>query len=155
MKKILKIVVIVIVAAFVVAQLFRPNRVNPPVVEADTLEGSMHLPENVKAIISRSCADCHSNTTTYPWYSNISPASWFLVDHIEHGRSHLNFSEWNTYSATKKSKKLEEICDEIESRRMPLPSYLWLHRDALLSPDEIKTLCDWTVKARTELGASQ
>ena len=154
MKKVLKIVVIVGVAAFVVAQFFRPNRVNPPLVEADMLEASMHVPDDVKAIISRSCADCHSNTTRYPWYSNISPASWLLVEHVEHGRSHLNLSEWNTYAATKKSKKLEEICDEIESGRMPLPSYLWLHRDAVLSADEIKTLCEWTVKARAELGAA-
>jgi hypothetical protein len=153
MKKILKIVAIVLVVGFVVAQFFRPNRVNPPVVEANTLEASTEVPDEVKAIISRSCADCHSNTTRYPLYSNISPVSWFLVDHVEHGRSHLNFSQWNAYSALQKGRKLEEICEQLESGAMPLGSYLWLHWDAALSAADSRTLCGWATREREKLGS--
>lgn len=155
MKKILKIIAIVLVAAFIVAQFFRPNRANPPVNEADTLEASSQVPENVKAVIARSCADCHSNTSKYPWYSNISPVSWFLVHHIEEGRREVNFSEWNTYNPKKKARKLEEICEQVGSGEMPLPSYLWIHWGAKLSADEIKAVCEWTAAERQKLGAVQ
>jgi hypothetical protein len=155
MKRILKILAIVIAVAFIAAQFFRPDRTNPQVVEADTLEAAAQVPESVKTILARSCADCHSNNTIYPWYSNISPVSWFLVDHIEEGRRELNLSEWNTYNTRKKAKKLEEICAEVQAGGMPLPSYLWIHWGAALSADEIKTLCDWTAKAQAELSAAQ
>lgn len=154
MKKILKIVAIVVVLAFLIAQFFRPNRINPPVVEADTLEASTQVPENVEAILVRSCADCHSNTTIYPWYSNISPVSFFLVDHVEHGRSHLNFSVWNNYDKSKKLKKLDEIREQIDLAAMPLPSYLWLHRDAVLSGADAKVLKDWTLQVTADLEAA-
>lgn len=140
MKKLLKITAILIVLTFAVLQFFRPDHTNPPIVMADSLQA----PADVHAVLSRSCNDCHSNNTVYPWYSNVSPFSWFLADHIEHGRSELNFSIWNTYSPDKKLRKLEEICEQVESGFMPLPSYLWIHRDAALNEDEAKMLCDWT-----------
>lgn len=154
MKKILKIVAIVVVAAFIIAQFFRPNRINPAVVETDALVATVHVPENVKVILSRSCADCHSNNTIYPWYSNISPVSWFLVDHVDHGRSHLNFSIWNSYDERSKLKKLDEIREQIDMAAMPLPSYLWLHRDAVLSEAGGKILKDWTLQVTADLEAA-
>ena len=145
----------ILAVIFLAAQFFRPNRMNPPIVDADTLEASTQVPDDVKAIITRSCADCHSNTTRYPWYSNISPGSWFMANHVADGRREMNFSEWNTYSARKKGKKLEEICEQLEGGKMPLPSYLWLHWDAKLSPDDSKTLCNWATSERQKLGAVQ
>lgn len=154
MKKALKIAAVVVALAFVVAQFFRPDRANPPVVQAETIQASMIVPADVQAVLTRSCADCHSNNTTYPWYSNVAPFSWFLADHIEHGRREINLSVWNTYSASRKEKKLTEICEQVESGEMPLPSYLWIHRDAALSDSEKKLLCDWS-KASSEISPSE
>jgi len=154
MKKILKIVAIVLVLGFIGAQFFRPDRTNPPIVQAETLEATTHVPADVAAILNRSCSDCHSHKTAYPWYSNVSPASWFLVDHIEHGRSHLNFSVWNTYDKKKKTHKMEEIQEQVQSGFMPLGSYLWIHRDAVLSESDAKALIDWSVKVREDLAAA-
>ena len=154
MKKILKIVVIVLVLGFIVLQFFPPNRTNPPIVEAETLEATTHVPADVAAILNRSCSDCHSHKTTYPWYSNISPASLFLANHIADGRRHLNFSVWNTYDKKKKSHKMEEIQEQVEGGIMPLGSYLWIHRNAVLSESEARTLLDWTVKVREDLAAA-
>jgi len=53
----------------------------------------------VAGILDRACADCHSNKTRWPWYSHVAPVSWFVIDHVNHGRSHLNFSEWGRYDA--------------------------------------------------------
>ena len=150
MKKTLKIIAVVLFAAFVAVQFYRPSKINPPIVETETLEATTQVPENVRAILKRSCSDCHSNETIYPWYSNISPFSWLLADHIEEGRRELNYSVWNTYSAKKKRHKFEEICEQITSGEMPHNQYLWLHADAQLSEEDKKIVCDWaeTEKAK-------
>ena len=144
MKKALKIFAIVVVLAFVVMQFFQPDFTNPPVNQAETLEATTEVPENVKAILTRSCNDCHTNETKYPWYSRIQPGAWFMTDHIDEGRGELNFSDWKTYEPRRQRRKLSEICEQIEPRYMPLPSYLWIHRDAAMSDADIKTLCAWT-----------
>jgi hypothetical protein len=153
--KYLKIAAIVLFVAFVAIQFYRPDFTNPPIVESENLFAAGYVPENVKAILVRSCSDCHSNETVYPWYSNISPSSWFLADHIDLGRSEMNFSKWNTYETGRKDHKLDELCEMVESRNMPLPSYLWIHWGAKLSDEEIKTLCDWSNAERQKLKSAQ
>lgn len=143
LKKILKIVALVIFIGFIVIQFFRPDFTNPPVVAEQKLEAHVSVSERAAAILKRSCADCHTNETVYPWYAKIQPSAWFLADHIDQGRRELNFSEWGTYNKRKQKRKLEEVCEQIEVREMPLPSYLWIHREAQMSDEEIKILCDW------------
>jgi hypothetical protein len=155
MKKLLKILALLLVAAFAISQFFRPDRTNLPVVEAETLQASMQVPEEVDAIFSRSCNDCHSNKTEYPWYSDVAPVSWWLADHVSDGRRHLNFSVWNTYQDKKKAKKLEEICEQVESGEMPLPSYLWIHRYAILKEGEAQTICTWANAERSKIKAAE
>ena len=151
MKKALKIFAIVLFVTFVAIQFYRPDRTAPPIVEAETLEASTQVPEAVEQILTRSCNDCHTHKTNYPWYSQIAPASLFLASHVEDGRRHLNFSVWNTYETRRKRRKLDEICEQVTERYMPLPSYLWIHRDAKLSDEDIKILCDWTDKEKAAL----
>ncbi len=78
MKKFLKVAAIILAVAFVAIQFIRPDFTNPPINQAETLEASMQVPENVQAILTTSCKDCHSHETRYPWYSNIQPSAWFL-----------------------------------------------------------------------------
>ena len=152
--KVFKILAIVIVAALIILQFFRIDRTNPAVVQAETLEATLVVPPDINGIIGRSCNDCHSNQTLYPWYSNVQPMAWFLKNHIDDGRQQMNFSIWKTYSAKKQSKKLEEICEQLEAKDMPLPSYLWIHRDSILSDNDSKALCDWAKmqKAKVDEG---
>lgn len=150
-KRILQIIVLIVFIVFVAIQFIRPDFSNPPVVQTETLEASTQISENVQALLTRSCADCHSNQTNYPWYSYVQPSANFLAGHIKEGRRELNFSVFNTYDSRKKSRKLEEMCEQAQYREMPLPSYLWIHWDAKLSGDEIKLLCDWTEAERARL----
>lgn len=143
MRRFGKIVIIVLATGFAAIQFIRPERANPPIVQAQTLEATGRVPADIQQILARSCNDCHSHRTVYPWYSNIAPASWFLASHVADGRRHLNFSIWNTYTRRQKTKKLEEICEEVASGAMPLPSYLLIHRGAVLAVTEAKALCDW------------
>jgi hypothetical protein len=154
-KKVLKITVIVLAAAFVIAQFIRPNMTNPPENKPDTLEASTTVPSDVEAILTRSCADCHSNRTVYPWYSNVSPVSWLLADDINDGRKELNLSTWNTTDTKRKVRKLDKICEEVQDGEMPLPKYLWIHRDAKLSQGDINTLCAWTDSEKQRLAPDE
>ncbi len=144
MKKFLKWTVVILFVAFAGIQFIRPEYSNPPVNEQEALEATTEVPENVRQIFARSCNDCHTNKTDYPWYSNVAPLSWQIVEHVDHGRSHLNFSAWNTYDLKKKRKKLDEVCDEVTDGVMPLGQYLWLHGNAVLSREDVNTICDWT-----------
>ena len=139
----LKFLIIGLALLFALAQLIRPELANPPVDPAERIEASVAIPENVATILKRSCNDCHTNETVYPWYANITPVNWWLKSHFEHGREHLNFSTWSKYTPQQKEKRLEEICEVVESGEMPLPSYLWGHRDAVLSAEDSKLLCEW------------
>ena len=143
MKKILFAIFAILVAAFVVIQFFRIDTTNPPVNAADTIAASMEMPPAVDATIKRSCYDCHSNETKYPWYTNVQPVAWWMKNHIDEGRRELNFSQFSTYQPRKKKHKLEEICEQVSKGEMPLPSYLWGHSDAALTADDKKLLCDW------------
>lgn len=155
MKKFLKIAAIVLAVAFVLIQFVRPDYNDTPVNQAETLEASTVVPEKVEAILTRSCKDCHSSQTVYPWYSNFQPAARFLSGHIAEGRRHLNLSIWNTYETRRKRRKLDQICVQAEDREMPLPSYLWIHWSAKLSDEDIKILCAWTDAEREKLNNSE
>jgi hypothetical protein len=100
----------------------------------------------VKDILDRSCRDCHSNKTEWPWYTNVAPVSWFVIDHVNEGRHRLNLSEWARLDQP--GKKLQKICDEVQDGGMPLSSYLPMHPKAKLSEQDKKTLCDWTAAER-------
>lgn len=151
MSKTFKIFIIVLVVAFITIQFIRPDFTNPPIVTGQTLEENVQVPENVKAILKTSCHDCHTNTTVYPWYSQIQPSAWFLKGHIDEGRKELNFSDWKTYDAKKQRRKLAEVCEEIQAKMMPLPSYLWIHWGAKLSDEQVKIICDWTEAERGKI----
>jgi hypothetical protein len=151
-KKAVLVILAILVAAFIAIQFVRPDFSNPPVEASEALEAAIAVPPEVAAILKRSCTDCHSNETVYPWYSKVQPAAWFLADHITEGRREMNFSKFGTYERRRKRKKLEEICEQVKFREMPLPSYLWIHRDAALDEAQIKAVCDWTEAARAAIG---
>ncbi|WP_345985462.1 heme-binding domain-containing protein [Sulfurimonas sp. HSL-1656] len=143
MKKVLIIVLLVVVGI-----QFIP--MNVPAEVPTKAEDELEAPEEVLAILKRSCFDCHSNHTTYPWYSSVAPVSWFTKMHVKEGREHMNFSTWAGYDDEKKAKYLDKIPKAIKSK-MPLPSYLIMHADAKLSEDDKKVLTDWATEAAFEL----
>jgi len=149
----IKRILLGLLIVFVLIQLYRPSRENPPVDQAKTIEQSMAIPQNVETVLARSCNDCHSSKTVWPWYSSIAPVSWMLTDHVKDGRKELNFSEWGDFSARRKRRKFEEICEQVNKGHMPIDSYLWLHPDAKLSPSERNLLCDWANGEKAKIPA--
>jgi hypothetical protein len=142
-------VLISFLVGFIGLQFVRPDRTNPAVQPAASL--TARTPPEVTAILARSCRDCHSNETRWPWYTNVSPMSWLVANHVHHGRDHFNYSEWTTYPPDDQDKFLGAMCDLIKRERMPIPSYLLLHRDAKLSAADVGALCTWSDKMRDTL----
>lgn len=149
--KITKIVIIALVILFVGIQLKRPARTNPASDESQSIEAHTQITPQVKDILDRSCRDCHSNRTEWPWYTNVAPVSWWITDHVAQGRKDLNLSEWGKLDRDRQDKKLRQICDEVEDGAMPLSSYLPMHPKAKLSEQDKKMLCDWITAERERL----
>jgi hypothetical protein len=130
----------------VAIQFIRPARTNPPFDETRTLEAAITVPPAFAAVMARSCADCHSDDTRWPWYSQVAPVSWAVINHVDEGRRHMNFSEWlrpgvnDPVQYTRQ--KLHSACERVQTHNMPLWSYLLLHPAARLSPEDIKVVCD-------------
>lgn len=140
MKKKILIIIIIIIS---VIQFIPVDKTNPPVDSQKDYFSIVNLPENVKNILKKSCFDCHSNETVYPWYSNVAPISWFLKNHINEGREHVNFSEWGNYSAEKQKNIVEDCAEEISENEMPLSTYTLLHSDAKLDKEKLQILSLW------------
>ncbi len=107
-------------------QFFPVDRDNPPVVREVNWDS-----ETTREIAVRACFDCHSNQTIWPWYAYIAPVSWRVSEHVEHGREHLNFSDW-----TQPNEDFDEIKEVFEEEEMPLWDYLLLHSGARLSAED-------------------
>jgi hypothetical protein len=139
----------VLLVAVIAIQAVRPSHANPPVDLARSL--LPHVPADVRGILERSCRDCHSNETRWPLYSQVAPMSWLVAGHVRDGRDRFNYSEWTGYDADEQDKLLGGVCSLTKRGRMPLPSYLLIHRDAKLAPSDVTTLCAWSEKMRDTL----
>src|SRR5258707_7120798 len=94
LKRIAKWLVVGLSVLFLAIQFVRPARTNPAVDESETIFARTQMTPQVSAVLDRSCRDCHSNKTVWPWYTNVAPISWWLSDHVNEGRASLNLSEW-------------------------------------------------------------
>jgi hypothetical protein len=146
----LRLLLPVVLLLLVAAQFFPGERTNPPTDPAGTLHARVEVPAEVGGILERACADCHSHATRWPWYSNVAPVSWWVIGHVDHARSHLNFSAWPA-DPGRSRELLANICEDTRSGRMPLGDYLRMHAGARLSPADVAALCAWNAGASASL----
>jgi hypothetical protein len=144
----LKITIVVLFTALAAVQ-FVPARLNQSdaVLETDFIR-TFKPPQTVETILRASCYDCHSNNTNYPWYNRLQPAAWFMEGHITAAKDELNFSEFGSYSKRRQKSKLRSVISEVNSGAMPLPSYTYIHWDAVLSDTEKKEIETWVTGLR-------
>jgi hypothetical protein len=100
------------------------DHANPPVTQEARLDVA------TQAIVTESCADCHSNLTRWPWYTSVAPASWIAQSDVDGGRRILNFSRWDTPQPA-----VERLVQAVSSGAMPPLKYRILpnHAKARLS----------------------
>lgn len=133
MKKTLIILIVILVAI----QFIPVNKTNP------TVTAELDAPTEIISVFKRSCYDCHSNETAWPWYSNIAPVSWLVAGDVKDARAHLNFSEWGNLSRKDRVKMKEEIWEEIEKEKMPLWKYNIMHPEASLTQKNKDLIRGW------------
>ncbi len=149
MKKFFKVFFISLLVALLLLQFYpKPTKNISDGTGKNDITLVHQVPDPVARLLKTSCYDCHSNNTSYPWYSNIQPVAWWLGDHVTEGKSELNFSEFGSYSIARKYRKLEEINEQVKENEMPLSSYTIIHRDAKLSADQKNLLSGWVVSLR-------
>ena len=117
---------------FGLIQLIPVDRTNPPV----TQEPPWSSPE-ARAIVKTQCFSCHSNETTWPWYSYIAPASWLIASDVSEGRQKFNFSDWGNNPG-----QLREMLRQIDRGSMPPLQYTLFHPETRLNPQQKQALVD-------------
>lgn len=143
MKKVFKTILIVLLIALIIIQFIRPAKNQGIEIAQDQITASYQIPDNIQKNLKVSCYDCHSNTTVYPFYWKIQPVAWFLNNHIEDGKRHLNFSVFNTYPLWRQHEGFKDIVEQLKKDEMPLTSYTLIHRDAILTADQKLAIENW------------
>jgi uncharacterized membrane protein len=113
-------------------------------------ETTAHRPTNavstdpqVNAILEQSCYQCHSTGGSAPWYAAVSPT--YLA--ADSARGVLNFSDWQTYDAQKKTDALKNIEQTVSGGSMPPGDYTALDHSARLADDQKQALLKWASQA--------
>ena len=126
---------------FGAAQFVQPQRANPVVDPSATFAAVGKPVPAVAALVDRSCRDCHSDQTVWPWYSRVSPVSWMVAGDVKRGREKLNFSHWNIYGPEMSQIRLRDACEQVKAGHMPLSHYLLMHSDARPTDEDKQALC--------------
>ena len=143
MKRAIKIILIVLLIVLVCIQFIRPAKNISNTVSNYDITNRYSMPPDVLKIFQNSCYDCHSNNTRYPWYSNVQPVDWWLTNHINEGKRGLNFDEYTNRRLRYQYGKMDDVIDLLKKGEMPLNSYTWIHKDAILTDAEKTTLINW------------
>ena len=148
MKRVFKYILLLALAALVIMQFIRPEKNQGGYESIAAFEADTKPTKEILEILQNNCYDCHSAETKYPWYAEIAPVSYWLADHIKHGKGKFNVSKWSTYSLKKKDHKLDELIEMVEKEEMPLDSYTWLHGN--LTDEESQLLVRWAQLVRLQ-----
>ncbi len=140
-----------LLVSLVIIQFIRPEKNQAAGPFQQDIQFKFPMNQTVKTAIERSCYDCHSNNTRYPWYYNTQPIAWWLQHHIDEGKSELNFNEFGIYKSDKMDHKLKEIIEVIQEEEMPLKSYRLAHKDATLSKTEKNAIITWANESLAQL----
>jgi hypothetical protein len=151
MKKVLKVILVIVIIGLIAIQFIRPEKNSGEEIAANQITAKYKTPQEVEQILKVSCYDCHSNTTHYPWYSNIQPVAWWLDDHIVEGKDELNFSTFMEYPVWRQYKKFKEIGKEVKDGDMPMESYTFIHRDAVMTADQKSLVQTWVANTMKEM----
>lgn len=136
--------VLVLAAVWLALVFVTPHPVNPPIDPTVGLGARAPVPAAVSSVLRRSCFDCHSDETRWPWYARAIPISWLISHDVDEGRGQLNFSRWTEYNVYDRADLLDSVCEQVQTGEMPIWQYRLLHRDAALSTTEADTVCSWT-----------
>jgi hypothetical protein len=150
----IKKILMAVIPILLVIQFIKPDINATAGKQINAIATQYTVPDTVAEILAVACNNCHSNNTRYPWYNKVQPIAWWLNDHINEGKQHLNFDEFTTYSLKRQDHKLKDFITSQKEGWMPLDSYTWIHKESKLTNGQKKTLIDWATGLRTEIQAN-
>jgi hypothetical protein len=126
------IIIGVLLLCFVALQAFTLTRsyANPPVVAEPNWDSP-----RTRELFMRTCGDCHSNETAWPWYSRVFPVSFLVANDVNEGRGQFNVSEWGV-----RENESGEAAEIFQEGEMPPAAFLMMHPEARLTPAEKQEL---------------
>ena len=110
------------------------------------IDSKLDAPPEIAIFVQRSCGDCHTSSTQFPWYGKVPPLSWMLTRDVENAHRAVDFINWtqkNGSTPVRAAATLLTACSDLETGRMPLARYLWMHPDAKPGKDDIQAFCAW------------
>lgn len=105
----------------------------------------------VLSVMQKSCMDCHSEQTTWPWYSYVAPMSMLVESDVSEGRGHFDMSRWDEYDQDRREEILGEIASMVRNKKMPLPQYTLMHSDAKLNAAGTDLIYQWAHAERKRM----
>lgn len=147
----LKKIIIFLIICVIVIQFIRPVKNTAEGEQRNNITTVATVPDGVKSILNRSCMDCHSNNTSYPWYNNIQPVAWLLQHHVQDGKGELNFDEYATYNLRRQYHKMEEIVEQVNDGKMPIKGYTIMHQNSKLTNEDKEALVQWAEGVMTDM----
>lgn len=151
--KIVKWGLLILALGLGIVQFIRPEKNISKEQSRSGVAENFVVPPPVQSTLQRSCYDCHSNNTAYPWYAEVQPVGWWLNKHIRDGKRGVNFDEYGSYRLMKQYHRFNDIVEQIQKDEMPLPSYLLLHPHAKLTASEKDELVKWCEAMRDSMKA--
>jgi hypothetical protein len=96
-------------------------------VSGQATQKAKPIPDDVLMIAKKSCINCHAE-----------PGKTMAL-------SHVNLTKWDSYSAEKQASKAAAMCNMITKGKMPPKEFKKKNPGFVLTSDEIKIICDWSV----------
>jgi cytochrome c551/c552 len=137
------IILLSAVGLFAAIQFIQPPMAPQTAATSAHIYQQAHTPADVQAILQRACADCHSDSVHYPWYSYVAPVSWLIRHDVNEGREHFNLSQLGAADVSRRAHKLDEAGEEVQKDKMPLGIYTLMHPNAKLSEADKASLLTW------------
>ena len=125
--------------AVVIAGCSSSQQAAPPATTVPSSTNPVSNDSQINSILQKSCYQCHSTGGSAPWYAAVSPT--YLA--ANSARGVLNFSDWQTYDAQKKSDALKSIEASVSGGSMPPGDYTALDHSARITDDEKQALLKW------------
>ena len=148
-----KKILLVLLVLLIIIQFIHPSRNISKGEQPNNISRAFNVPTEVRTVLDKACMDCHSNNTRYRWYFKIQPLDWWLTHHINEGKQELNFDEYTNKPLRYQYHRMESTVDQIKKDEMPLNSYLWVHKDAVLTDSEKNVLISWAQGITNEMKA--
>jgi cytochrome c peroxidase len=142
MKKALLACIATLAAVYLALGIFNLAVPIPPADKYSDLSVDSPEARAAKQIIGKKCIMCHSKKPNLPFYAKFPLAGTIIRKHVKGGAGMMDLEELLAGNATDKW-AYGRLAQVIRNGTMPITSYLLLHWNGKLTPDEENSILEW------------